>query len=365
MKIVTIALIFSVLIGMMVAPATAQPFERKKFINKSFAVNENCQITITNKYGNVQVQTWNKDSVRFEISFAAYANKLQTLDAMYTMVDVNFTNSIYYVVATTSFTSGQANIIDDLNVKMRTLFSGGNSLSINYTVYVPAHSNIKIENRYGNVSVGDVFGNLTVLLKNGDLKIGNVNGYLNLKVDYGNTSAKTIKDASVSYSFGEFDVVKVDNLDISSRSTKISVEEVNDLKLNSQKDKIFIGKVNNVNGIANFSSLNIINLNESMGIKTIYGDLNLINTDPKFSALSFEGNFTEMKIELPRSASYELKIERSDNSTVTLPVGAKIVSTNIIDPKKKTSQTIARVGKDNPSARVFLKVNSSKVVFLH
>lgn len=364
MKKISIAIILAVLVGFIITPLKAQTFERKKFINKSFAVNENCQITITNKYGNIQVQTWNKDSVRFEISFAAYANKMPTLDAMYNMVDVNFTSSIYYVVATTSFSSGQANIIDDINAKMRTLFSGGNSLTINYTVYVPARSNLKIENRYGNISVGDVFGNLTVLLKNGDLKIGNVNGYLNLKVDYGNTSIKSLKDASVTYSFGEFDVVKADNIDFNSRSTKISIEEVNDIKLNSQKDKIFIGKARNVNGIANFSSLNLVNLTESLGIKTIYGDLNLVNTDPKFSALSFEGNFTEMKIQLPRSANYELKIERSDNSTVTLPVGAKIVSTNIIDEKKRTSQTIARVGKENPSARVYLKVNSSKVVFL-
>ena len=70
----------------------AQSRSLVKNISQSFKVEEKSTLELTNKYGQVILQTWDKDSVVVNVKITAYGKNDEALSKNMERVDVDFTN---------------------------------------------------------------------------------------------------------------------------------------------------------------------------------------------------------------------------------------------------------------------------------
>ena len=133
-----------------------------------------------NKYGDIHLIPWEKDSVVFEIDFSVTSNKQAKVDKIFDYVDFDFKATAYYVIAQTVF-EGQNSFWREMADVASTIFSSGTNTRIDYTVYFPAGNDVRIENKFGNIYTTDHTGKVDITLSNGDLKAFPSGGPPNLK----------------------------------------------------------------------------------------------------------------------------------------------------------------------------------------
>ena len=66
-----------------VVQLNAQVFTKSKKINRSFKINSETSLQITNKYGNIHLVPWEKDSIKMEINLEFKANKASKINKLY------------------------------------------------------------------------------------------------------------------------------------------------------------------------------------------------------------------------------------------------------------------------------------------
>ena len=80
--------------------ARAQFTETREF-EKRFKVSPGQSIEITNKYGKIELITWDKDSVVIEVKMKVEEKKLSRLDKALDNIDFDFTESQHYLIGRT------------------------------------------------------------------------------------------------------------------------------------------------------------------------------------------------------------------------------------------------------------------------
>jgi hypothetical protein len=74
-------------------------FTESKQISKRYKISPETRIEITNKYGNIKINTWEKDSVVFDIKIKVEDKKLSRLEKQISGIDFDFINSQHFIIA--------------------------------------------------------------------------------------------------------------------------------------------------------------------------------------------------------------------------------------------------------------------------
>ena len=83
--------------------------EKSKTINRTFAVTKNATLYLNNKYGNINVTTWNKNSVEINIKITVKGSDLDNVEQKLKSIDVNFEATENLVEARTIFEEIKSN----------------------------------------------------------------------------------------------------------------------------------------------------------------------------------------------------------------------------------------------------------------
>ena len=154
------------------APLLAFPQfnEKPRVCKKVLKVLPETQIEITNKYGNVEIISWDKDSVVFNIKISVEERKLSKLEKTMEGVDFDFTNSSHFLIARTIVNSSQSTLEREFMKFKESLLQSDGKVEINMTVWLPKKSTLKLDNKFGNIYIGEFYGNSEITLSNGVLK---------------------------------------------------------------------------------------------------------------------------------------------------------------------------------------------------
>ena len=335
--------------------------EYKEVVNKHyvFGVEPDCQLTVTNRYGDVILNRWDKDTIVIDIEMNINTTKKEKTDALKEVIDFKVVNSSYYVVASTNVGNYSGSFINNFNRLMQTMFTSSNQLDIKYTVYYPTNATIKVENKYGNVVIDDVAKNLHVKLKNGDLRVGNVGGFLEIEQDFGNAHIGNIQDAQIRYSFGDLEIKTSKNVKIQSRSGRINIAEVHVLEVESVRDKYFIGKIGHLKGNANFSYFNIFKFSQDMSMSTNFGELNINGIEKNFANIDIVSEYTDVYIQVDPSYPVAIEIEHSSNTEIVTNIDVNLKEEE--GPDKKTKRSKGKIGQSKAKSSINIKASSGKI----
>lgn len=298
--------------------AVAQDYERTEQISKSFEVYPQTSLEIYNKYGNVHLFPGESDSVKIKISIEVKANKPQKVDKLFDFINIEFSSTKYYIVSRTTFRQNQSSFWGEVSDLASTIFSGNNKVRIDYTVYLPAGIELKVENKFGNIYTTNHKGEVSIDLSNGDLKANDFNN-LALNLNFGNASIHNINKANIKTSYSELEINAINNLQYEGKSSTLNIEEIDEATLNSKRDKIKINNLNTINGTLSFTYLNIKHLAFDLDLNSNYGGISIRDIKNSSKFISILSEYSDLDIIQTSTYAGKLDIKYAGETVFMIP----------------------------------------------
>lgn len=300
--------------------ANAQMFSETRVESRSFRLKPGIEVQVYNKYGNVNVMSWEKDSVRFEVSISVRSKQQEKLNKIISSIDCEMVSTATFISARTIFHDNSTTFWKDVVSYAGKLINTGNNLQINYTVYLPADNPVKVSNKFGNIYMDSFRANVDINLANGDMQARDFSGIFKLKLEYGSAMLQETGHSQIDISYSELSVQQAANITLNSRSSTINLEKVNILELNSVRDKINVKSCTAVNGDASFSRIQINSLESGCTLRTKYGELKLNKVSRNFRNIYIRSEYTDVACFLNRQSSYSVDLNYDAKTMLNIPM---------------------------------------------
>lgn len=293
------------------ARADAPRQEFSKTINREFGTSATGMTALYNKYGTVNVKSWNNTSVKIDITILVNANNQRDADKMFDRIQVNFTNTFGYVKAETM-------IGEDNN----SWWPKGNcqDFKINYEVWLPIGNQLDLKNRYGNSIVGDLNGKLTAEIKYGDLRTDVIGNDADINIAYGKATLARVNNLVGQVSYGGLFVTEAKELQLDSRYSEVKVDRANTLRITSKYDNFTLGNVDDLRlqtkyadvrlqtarlayVTAQYTDVKIGALSEVADADLTYGSLQVAELGKGFTGVNVVGKYTDVVISMERGTA--------------------------------------------------------------
>lgn len=330
---------------------------------QTFPANSSTTVDISNKYGKVHILTWKEDSVKFEVVKIVRSKTPELLDKLVSTVNIDFTQTSLYLHAATTVGNKQPNFLEDLKSIAESI-SNDRYIEINYTVYIPDYINLSIDNKYGDIYLPDLRGNLNLKLSNGNLKGNNLMGSNDITIKFGDAVFNNINTSRVTLYYAEIMISESANLTIDSKSSKITVDKTNMLKLSSKRDKLYLKQVNNLFGNSSFSDFWITQLNSEASCNVKYGNMNLDNIPKAFSYINLTTKYTDLNLYFEKGSAYALDIIY-EGTDIIFPVNISVIEKKPVPGEDKKQMMTGKVGTPSGNAKVNINAEDGNINIIH
>lgn len=294
--------------------------EFTKTSTREFDQLPNGTTALYNKYGKVDVKTWNQNRVKIDVTIIVVADNQAEADKALARLNVNYSNSNGYVKAET--------MIDESSKGGSwwgafTNWTGSScqDFKINYDVYLPIANQVDLKNKYGDSFLAALEGKLTADIKYGDLRSEGLKNDVSMSLGYGKATFANAVNVSGSISYGEMTVGECRDISLNTKYSEMNFTRANDLDLRSQYDEMTIGAVNNLKVNTNYSDLKIKSAHQvsvDAGYSDVligwlgsrgdfdmnYGGLKIESLDNDFQQLDLEGSYTDFTVMLEKGTGF-------------------------------------------------------------
>jgi len=305
--------------------ASAQDHTDKSSVSRSFPATHETTLEILNKYGKIQVATWEKDSVKVEVDILLTESSSSKLRKLKDDIQIDFTGTRSYIVAKTLIESESGRLASELKSIGNTIKGSNKRIEINYTVHLPAHMDVVLNNKFGDIYMDDLDGQVDITLSNGVLKANRLMGNATLSLSFANGMIKSLGSANLKLSYSDLVLDEVSQLDLVSKSSKLNVDSVNVLKIDSRRDKLYFKHVEFFYGSSNFTTVWVYDFLRESDLYMKYGELTIEHVMPGFSKIYVESDYTDVSLYFDPASALEFDIFHHEKTTLRLP-GTEVLS---------------------------------------
>ena len=303
----------------------------EKSITKSFPIGANGQLLITNKYGFIECNIWNKDSVKIQTDIIVNTRKNDDAQDLINSIRINYNQFVDLVEAETVFGDNRKSFLKSYLSKIDPF--DNNKVDVNYTIWMPATIKLEINNKFGDVLLENSEGDIDVTLSYGDLRIDQHAGNATLDLKFGRLVGNTMNYIKVDLRNYDVKLNRVEELNLSSAGSEITINEVNYARIDLSRDELEIENIRIIKGKANLSDIELLKVFEEV-------DLNLKNSS--FETDEFAQNIKRVEIKEEssqidmniRNLNIGLEAELED-AQLSVPKSVENVSKDVIDDKKE------------------------------
>ncbi len=340
--------------------AQAQFTETREFV-KRFKVNPEQSIEITNKYGKIELITWEKDSVVFEVKMKVEEKKLSRLDKALDNIDFDFTESQHYLIGRTIADKNRSHLGSEFLKFKETLLQTDGSVEIDYKVWLPATNPLKVENKFGDIYMDDYQGELEIRLSNGKLKAHDFNNRTRLFLNFADAMINNMSSGNIESNYSDVYIKNGNQISYSGKSSEVEIIELKSLTIDSRRDKFRIRRIGMLEAKGNFSNFRITDLLERATFRMVYGDLEVENVMSDFEDIRIESKSTDISLYFPAESEFGFEIKET-KAEVDLPREVEIVERNEIDHKEGTFRVQGHFGENTEAdEKLYINAISGKV----
>ena len=294
---------------------TSQVRQERDF-NQVFPSSADDKVEVINKYGEVIVRTWDLDSVRFDVIVRAEGKNSDVVNKSMQRVDVRFRKVGSIISAVTEVAKGRG-FFNSVMSEVEGVV-GNNKLKIDYQIWMPKGVLLSVENKFGDVYLSDLDGEVDLDVSHGDIKAGDLTKTLSIKHSFGKASFGKVSESILTLRGSEIAFEEAETLNFESGSSEIRIDKVNTVQFNSRNDKIRLLDVEEVICEGSFTDITIDRLRGSSRLDFSYGDIYLSRIDKDFSQLDISGKSTDINLIL-NQASYIKAAIKGPEDRMILP----------------------------------------------
>jgi hypothetical protein len=294
--------------------AQGQPskVKKQKTYTKTYPLSANEKVTLDNQFGELRIQTWNKNEILVKVDVTVQAHDEDAAEDLLKRITITDGRDKEGVAFKTT--------IAKVEKKGKVNEKNSQEIKINYQVFLPQQQPLVARNQFGPIILPDYRGLLKL-----DSQFGEVNaGYLS-------------NVESIKLKFGSAQIAKITKGDINSEFSTLAIDEVaGDLRGNLQNTTTLLGLGTKLKKLQLKTSYSEVNLNLNKGLDAQY-DLYLNHAQLKnkssltFSQTDAKKSNTSTYAGKWGSGGNEISLQVSFGS-VTAGHGLKL-------PSKKSSST--------------------------
>lgn len=272
-------------------------FEKTKTIKKEFDVNADALLSIKNKYGNVDVVSWDQNRVEIEVTITVSGNNESKVIDRLSKIDVNFENSRSAVSAKTSIENSSKGWYNSNN-KM--------NYQIDYKVKVPVTNSVDLSNDYGTITLNEIKGKAEINCDYGKILIGNLFHENNsINIDYTSDSEiELVNGGTINADYSKFRIEKAKNIDLNADYTDSKFGHMEDLNFACDYGKLEVERANNIDGNGDYLTIRIGTVYKNLSIDADYGGIKVDKLMKGFENVRIHSDYAGIKIGMDNDISF-------------------------------------------------------------
>lgn len=276
---------------------------KEKTIKKQFEVSKNALLKINNRYGNVDITTWDQNTINIEVTIITNGNNEQEVQKRLDEISVEFSATNSQVSAETLIAKKKS------NWSFWGTSSNNVNMKINYLVKMPKTNSLDIKNDYGAISLNEIDGNTAISCNYGSFILGDLNGNENrLQFDYTTkASINFINSATINADYSEYEVNKANNIIYRGDYTRVLINEITgNFDFSTAYGKVEVKNANNVTGESRYVTLTFGDLSKSLELDSKYGRISVDELKPGFKNVHINAKYTSINIGFNENANFNL-----------------------------------------------------------
>jgi hypothetical protein len=278
-------------------------YDKSKTIKKEFTVNADALLKISNKYGNLDVITWNENRVVIEVKITVSGNSEEKVSSRLDKIDVKFESSRSEVYAKT--------VIE----KSSGWFSSNNNMSyqIDYKVKMPITNEANLTNDYGTISLNELKGKAKINCDYGKILIGSLFHEDNsINIDYtSNSVIEFMNTGTINADYSKIRVEKAKSIKLNADYTTTVIENIEDLNFSCDYGNIEVGNGNSINGNGDYLTMRFGKVYKKFILEADYGGLRINKLMKGFETVKINSDYTGIKIGLDDAINFNFKVNLS------------------------------------------------------
>ncbi len=335
-------------------------FTESKQINRRFKITPETRVEITNKYGKININTWEKDSVVFNIKIKVEDKKLSRLEKQISGIDFDFIDSQHFIIARTKVGENRSTLEKEVLNFKETVLQADGKIEIDFTVWMPKTNPLKVENKFGDIYVDDYLGDIDINLSNGNLKAHDFSGKTNLKLNFGDATINQLKTGKLDCNYSEVYIKSADKLQIVSKSSDFEITEINEINTDSRRDKFRIQIIDVLTAKGSFTNYRISEITNNLNVKTEYGDVDINKIAPDFKSVYIESKSTDINLYFSEKSEFGFEITHTKSQT-NFAGKVDVKKEEVLDEKEKKVKLTGNFGGSSKPVKLFINTSGGGI----
>lgn len=321
---------------------------KTKEYSKSFSVDDNSLVNVTNKFGDVKVTTWDKNEVVINVTVKLEGKREEKLLKVLDNIDVEIQKKGENVFAETII--GKGGKSNNCNCDME----------INYTIKMPKTNELEVRNEFGSFYINKLDANLKLKLKFGTSTIGELNGIEN-DLDFEFCSLinlEKIKGGLIRVQHSKLNIDDANDIELESQFTKVNVDKLTEGKVDVKFGHLKLDEVGSVKAKMKMAPLEISYLKNDIELIQSHSRTNIENIAKNFEQVDVDCEFSPVKLKLESGSSF--------NVDAFVNMGSFILNGNSIKNKDEMNKVTykGKVG-GSPNSNIKIRSEFGKVKLDH
>lgn len=301
----------------------------------SFPADADTKFTMSNKYGDLTFETWEKDSIGVSTTIQISSKKRESLERLLNSVIIEKIEFGNTVEIETSF-ADDASFIKSYLGKLDPFNS--NELSIDYHIYFPDGIEMEIANRFGNIMIEQTKSDLDIDLDYGDLRMENMTGDLKLDLKTGRLAGRNVKKIEIEARNFDIRLKTAEYAIVNLKHCDTKIDEIDFAKVDLLGGELDVDEINAIKGDASNADITIELANEEIQLELKNSSLLVEEFDENIKKVIIdeESSTVDLNIE---NLSFTLEAEIED-SQFSVPKTVSNVE-RVVTDEKRQARTIS------------------------
>lgn len=337
--------------------AAAPAVEKTRKLSRTFAAHAERPYSLQTRYGRVQINTWNRAEIRTDVDIITRADSEEKAQELLSIIQVQ-------MLENDPVTGGIA-VQSKFGAMPRGCSSRQRLYEVNYTVWLPKNTTLRVYNTFGDVSINnDLTGSTELAVEYGSLRTGRLDGPQNLvRIGNGQSAIAYAGKASIDASYSKLRLDAGNTVDLRNNYSDIDIGTVHDLTVHSKYGDVALGTVRNLRGSSGFSKFSIDQLNDHLDMKVQYCPVfEVRNTGKNFRQINLDGGYSTFLLNFSEGAGFNFDVNTQHGK---LLVDKELVRVQSEESSSSSSDTQGKFGAASAknSGNVNIKVRYGNVSF--
>jgi hypothetical protein len=282
-------------------PAIGQSEFVKEF-KKEFQINDNTQLEISNKYGNVDIKDWNNESIAIEVAIKVRTSNKEQADKVFSCINIVLKQEGNVIKAITEFS-------DNFSDAFKGIHHDERGLEINYSVFMPKNIPLNLANKYGSVFINELTSTSTIDVKYGKLTANRIlhesqQPLTQILLGYSNATIQECKWLKIDIKYSKMQISQSKAIVVVSKYSKIYIDNGSSIVSEAKYDTYELGSFNNIVATAGYTHFDIKKIANRLQFDTRYTDVIIEQVPAGFESIKINNSYGSYKIGIAEDASY-------------------------------------------------------------